>query len=273
MGRNAAYNLKLKMQAGGKVFGPLVGSGGDPEKTVKALKELESDFIFLDLEHCLMNKETILEYIRVASRMNIPLLIRPEDKSAHFRCYLDAGVNGVILPLLDTVEEAAHAINMSYFPPIGHRGCGIPLSPHVVDFQNLAEVPLQTLVDYVNNNTLLFVQTETVQNLYNLRHILSLEGVTGTIVGTLDLAVDIGGFSPKAPIAEVLLSEVIHDKLGQVLKVCKETKKVAGVGSPSPEDLVRWAKEGYQLLIVGSVLDGNVDLLRPYLEQVRSLIG
>ena len=270
---NATYKLKAKMQSGKEVFGPLLGPGNEPGQTVKALKDFGYDFIMVDLEHSLVNKETIYSYIRSAREMNIPFLMRPEEKTAHFRCYLDAGVNGVMTPLLNTVEEAVYAINQSYFPPIGHRGCGIGMSPYLLDFQSPAEVPFVALAEYVNNNTVVFPMTESLENISNLRHILSMEGVTGTIVGTFDLAFDIGDIDPKALEPEVITTAFIEEKLRQVAKICKDTGKVAGIGGLQPKDCARWAKEGYQLFIMGYVIDGNVDDMRSLVEETRALVN
>jgi len=265
--------MKKKLAAGEKVFGQLIGPGGEPEKTVKALKNLGDGFVMLETEHSLVNKETVWEYIRVCHEMDMPLLMRTEDKAAYYRCYLDAGVNGLMLPLVNTVEEAAHAVDMSYFPPIGHRGTGIGLSPYQIDSQNLTKVPFRSLMDYVNNNTMCLPQTESLENISNLHHILSLEGVDGTIVGPFDLAIDIGGMDPKAVATEVVTTLAVNERLKQILQICKQAGKVAGIGGFTPEVLAKWAKAGYNLLLVGSVLNGNVEALRPAIEQARQLIG
>jgi len=265
--------MKKKLEAGENVFGQLVGPGGEPEKTVKALKDLGDGFVMLETEHSLVNKETVWEYIRVCHEMDMPLLMRTEDKAAFFRCYLDAGVNGLMLPLVNTMEEAAHAVDMSYFPPIGHRGTGIGLSPYQIDSQDLTKVPFRSLMDYINNNTMLFPQTESLENISNLHHILSLEGVNGTIVGPFDLAIDMGGIDPKATGAEMITAPAVEERLKQILQICRKAGKIAGIGGFNAETLAKWAKEGYNLLLVGSVLGGNVEAVRPAIEKARELIG
>lgn len=74
--------MNMKMQSGKKVFGPLIGPGNEPEQTVRALKDFGYDFIMVDLEHNLVHKETIYAYVRASREMDIPLLMRPEDKEA-----------------------------------------------------------------------------------------------------------------------------------------------------------------------------------------------
>lgn len=74
MEKNVTYNFKKKMQSGEKVFGPLIGPGNDPDKTVKALKQFGYDFIILDNEHVLINEETVYSYIRAATETGIPVV-------------------------------------------------------------------------------------------------------------------------------------------------------------------------------------------------------
>ncbi len=273
MEKNVTYNFKKRLQAGERVYGQTIGPGNDPEKTVQALKDFGYDFIMMENEHSLVNKETIFDYIRVSRKVDIPILLRPEDKTAHFRCYFDAGINGLMVPQVDTVEEAVYAINQAYFPPIGHRGSGIGMSPYLLDFQNLAEMPLLEITEYVNNNMVIFPQTETLECISNLPRILGLEGVTGTIVGANDLVLDIGGIPPKALRSETVTTDIVEEKLRQIAKICKDADKVAGIGGFAPKGLAKWAKEGYQLFMLGYVIDGNVDNLRLRIEEMKSLVG
>jgi 2-keto-3-deoxy-L-rhamnonate aldolase RhmA len=265
--------MKKKLGAGGKVFGEMVGPGGEPEKIIRALKDLGDEFVLLDTEHSLMNKETVLEYVRVCHEMDMPLIMRTEDKAAFYRCYLDAGVNGLMLPLVNNVEETVYAIDRSYFPPIGHRGYSLGMSPYLIDSQNAAEVPVLKMTEYVNNNTMLFPQTESLENISNLPRIMGLDGVTGTIVGPFDLALNIGGIPAEARALDVVTSPAVEEKLQEIIEVCQATGKVAGIGGFPPQQLAKWAKAGYNLLLVGYIFRGEVDKLRPLIEESKSLIG
>ncbi len=139
--------------------------------------------------------------------------------------------------------------------------------------QDLSKVPYLSLTGYINDNMAVFPQTESLQNISNLSRILKIEGVTGTIVGPYDLALDIGGIDPKALLSEIVDTPAVNARLQQVVDICREAGKVAGIGGCSPQHLAYWAKQGYQLLLVGYVLDGNVEKLRPAIEESRALIG
>jgi len=273
MEKNITYNFKKKMQSGNKVFGPLIGPGNDPDKTVEAIKRFGYDFIILDNEHVLINEETVYDYIRAATETGIPVLIRPKDKTAIVRCYLDAGINGLVVPQVNSLKETLYAVNQAYFPPIGHRGYGIPESPYLTGFMSPHEHPFLSLTEYVNDNTVVFPMTESLENISNLARILQLEGVTGTIVGTFDLALSIGGIDPKASPLDVINSKVVEENLRQVVGICKKAGKVAGIGGFPPEGMAKWAKEGYQLFGIGYVIDGNVNSLQLLIEETKSLMS
>jgi len=273
MRKNVTHDFKQRLKAGEIVFGQTIGPGNEPEKTVQALKDFGYDFIMMECEHSLLNKETVFEYIRVSRKLEVPIMLRPEENFANYRCFLDAGVNGLMLPQTNTIAQALYAVNQSYFPPIGRRGTGIGMSPYLLDSQNLAEMPLLEITEYVNNNMMLFPQTETLESISNLHRVLSMEGITGTIVGTNDLVLDIGNIPPKALRSELVATEIVEEKLKQIAQICKKSGKVAGIGGIAPKGLAKWAKEGYQLFMLGYVIDGNVDKLRSLIEEMKSLVG
>jgi 2-keto-3-deoxy-L-rhamnonate aldolase RhmA len=273
MALNVTLNFKKKMQAGKIVFGQTIGPGNDPEKAVQALKDYGYDFIMMETEHSLVNKETIFEYIRVSRKLEMPILMRPEDKDGHFRCYMDAGINGLMVPCVNTAEEAIFSINQCYFSPIGHRGSGIGMSQYLLDSQNLAEMLLSDICQYVNDNIALFPMTESVEGISNLHRILGLEGVTGAIVGTNDLVMDIYGAPPKMLRSETVSTPIVEERLREIARICKKAKKVAGIGGFAPKGLAKWAKEGYQLFMLGYVIDNDYEKLKPAIEEMRSLLG
>ena len=273
MALNVTLNFKKELQKGKIVFGQTIGPGNDPEKTVGALKDYGFDFIMMETEHSLVSKETIFEYIRASRKMEMPILMRPEDKDGHFRCYLDAGINGLMVPCVNTVEEALFSIEQCYFAPMGHRGSGVGMSQYLMDSQNLAEMPLSDICQYVNDNIALFPMTESVEGISNLHRILSLEGVTGTIVGTNDLVLDIYGTPPKMLRSETVVQPIVEERLREIGRICKKAGKVAGIGGFAPKGLAKWAKESYQLFMLGYVIDNNYERLKPAIDEIKSLLG
>ena len=276
MKKNLTREFKERMNAGDRVFCALIGPGNDPDKTVAALKDFGYDFVMIENEHSLVNKETIHQYIRVCRELELPILMRPEEKSDTFRCYLDGGISGMMLPQVETVEQAAYAVKLSYFPPIGHRGAGLGMSTYQLDGQNAADMKLLEMLEYVNDNTVLFPMTESLAGVNELPLVLELEGVTGTIVGTHDFIIDIAfrteKIDPNSFRPELLNDEFVLDRVRKVASICRKAGKVAGVGGYSPKGCVERSKDGYQLFTLGYVIDGNVEKMRPLITEAKDLL-
>ena len=273
MKQDMAFELKQRLASGAKVFGPLIGPNNEPAATVAAIKDIGFDYFMIDNEHSMVGKEAIYQYIKLAREYELPIMLRPEENTANFRPYLDSGIQGLMVPQVDTVEQALFAVNQCYYPPLGRRGAGIGMSPYLLDGMDAATTPLRTMVDYVNRNIILMPQTESLTGIKELPRKLQLEGVTGTVVGTHDLALDIGDFTPTMLRSEVNSQPFIEGRLREVVAVCKAAGKVAGMGGFTPKGYAKWAREGFQFFTLGYVRDGNVDKARVMFQETMSLMG
>lgn len=173
MKQDIAYEFKQRLAGGAKVFGPLIGPANEPETTVAAIKNIGFDYFMIENEHSLVGKESIYQYIKFAREYEIPILMRPEENNANFRAYLDSGIQGLMVPQVDSVEQALFALNQCYFPPLGRRGSGIGMSPYLLDGMDAATTPLSTMVEYVNRNLILLPQTESLAAVRELPRTLS----------------------------------------------------------------------------------------------------
>ncbi len=270
---NAGRDLKTKMASGAAVYAPIVAMGNDPFPTAAALKKAGADCIIVDREHSLVNPETVLDYVRAGKELDIPVLVRPEENHSDWRCHLDSGVTGLMLPLVDTVDQASRAVDRAYFPPLGHRGYGLGMSPFALDGLDPAQTPHHDLIGYVNNNTILLPQAESLASVSNLRRILALDGIDGTVVGTFDLALDIGGIPHEASRLDLTRSPAVEGRLEEIARICAEMGKVAGIGGLSPQDNAKWGKRGYRLFIIGTVTEGRMEGVLSTIEETRQLLG
>jgi 2-keto-3-deoxy-L-rhamnonate aldolase RhmA len=142
-----------------------------------------------------------------------------------------------------------------------------------MDSQNLAEMTVADICEYVNDNIALFPMTESLECISNLHRILALDGVTGTIVGTNDLVLDIYGTPPKMLRPETASAPIVEERLREIARICKKAGKVAGIGGFAPKGLAKWAKEGFQLFLLGYVIDNNYDKLKASIDEMKSILG
>ncbi len=271
--QDTGYEFKQRLIRGDRVFGPLIGPGNDPEPTVAALKDMGFDFFMVDNEHSLVGKDAIYAYIRLARQYEMPILMRPEKCTAPLSPYLDSGIQGLMLPQVDELEQAIHAVDETYFPPVGNRGSGIGMSPYLLDGMDVATTPLLTMLEYVNRNTMLFPQTESLTALKNLPRTLRIEGIDGTIVGTHDLALNIGDIKPGMTRAEVNGRPFLEERLLEVADICRKAGKMAGMGGFGPKGYARWSREGFQFFNLGYIRDNNAEKFRATLQEARDLVG
>lgn len=144
------------------------------------------DWLCIDLEHTANDFNDLLKliitiqasnkkaYVRVGS--NDPLIIKRT---------LDIGADGIIVPMVNNKEDAKKSIESIYYPPIGNRGVGLfRAQGYGFNFENYR--------DNKSKNVEFIAQIEHFEAIKNLDDILSLEFVSGTIIGPYDMSSSIG---------------------------------------------------------------------------------
>ena len=98
---------------------------------------------------------------------------------------MDAGANGVIVPMVKNAEEAKDAVSYVKYPPKGKRGVGLSRAQQYgIGFESYRE--------WVQNESIVIIQIEHIEAVDNLPEILDVEGVDGIIVGPYDLSASMG---------------------------------------------------------------------------------
>ena len=178
--------VKEKLKAGKASVGTWLCMG-NPDVS-EQLSMLGFDWLTFDLEHGSM---TIPDLQRMMQAMNradcIPLARVPVNEPVYFKWVLDAGARGVVIPYVNTKEEATNAVRACLYPPKGIRGCG----------PRRASRYYSELTEYVktaNEDILVAIMIETQTALDNIDEILSVPGVDAVFVGPTDLSLNLGVF-------------------------------------------------------------------------------
>ena len=229
--------LKEKLKKGQSVIGTFVGLG-HPDVT-EVLSRLGFDFLLIDGEHAPTGFETMQQMMQAMNGSNCTPLVRPQwNDMVIIKRVLDIGAHGVLIPWVNTKEEAEYAVSACKYPPEGLRGCG-PRRAALFDPDYL-----QT----ANDETLIIVQIETRQAVSNLDDILSVKGIDSCYIGPFDLSRSFGFDAPKWDNPEYL------EAFDKVLEAAKKWGKPAGMFTS--QDNIEWAIEkGFTLNTVGSADD------------------
>ena len=159
---------------------------------IEALAYTGLDYVIIDMEHSPIAAEHAAELVGVAAGAGIAPFVRVDaiERSPVLKM-LDAGAAGLIVPGLETVDEARRLVGFAKFAPLGNRG----YCPTRDGGWGMAECYSDGLTGYMeraNRDTLLLPQCETAGCLEHIDEICALEGVDGIFIGPFDLSIALG---------------------------------------------------------------------------------
>jgi 4-hydroxy-2-oxoheptanedioate aldolase len=211
---------KAKLAEGRVVIGGIV-SGFSPE-IVELLGLLEFDFVFLDCEHGSMTVDQVEHMVRAAEVTGITPIARiPNHDDSTILRFLDRGVQGLIIPHINTAEQAAAVAAASRYHPQGHRGSA---SGRAHDYG--VRVPRPESMAFINDNVLVIPMCEEVEAVKNLDSILAVPGIDVVHVASGDLGQSMG----HPPAAEVRAA------MADVVRRTRAAGRWAGIGGNGVTD-------------------------------------
>lgn len=228
---------KLKLKAGQPVYG-VISTSDDPQ-----LAELFGlagfDYYMLDAEHGLLDPTRAVNVIRACESVNMTPLIRIGSKDPKLVLqYMDAGMMGVMMPELESINEVKMLINAVKYPPLGKRGMGITRASSYVAVGNEA-------VDYINftnEQTMVIPQFEDPALINRFEEIISVPGVDAVVIGPRDLSLNMG--FPDGP-----NHPEVQEMIDRVVAVCKKANVAAGITAGTRTDSAKQAARGMTMIL------------------------
>ena len=203
--------------------------------------ELGFDFVTVDLEHTHNTIETVVHMSRAvnAASRETGLIVRvPTNDPIWIRRVLDVGVDGVLIPFVNTAQEAELAVSATKYPPEGIRGVG-PI--RAARYSTARDEYLAT----ANDQMLTLVQIETQEGLENIERISAVDGVDGVFIGRTDLSASLFG------VAEEPTESELRTAIDRVIEVARKEGKAVGTVVTDKEDISMWMDRGMTYLNVG----------------------
>jgi 4-hydroxy-2-oxoheptanedioate aldolase len=201
-------------------------------------------WLTVDLEHYPIGWDTAGRIFATVSDFGVVCLARiPRGDHTWIKRTLDAGAHGIIVPMVNTVEEAKIAIAAAIYPPVGNRSVGG--GTQFLSFD-------ATAGDYfknANDEILVILQTESPEGVRNAEEIYSLPGIDAIFVGPNDLMAQMRTPDGKDP-----SPEEFEATLQKILATAKKCKVPVGLHLQSVEDVHKRIAEGWQFIAIGSEL-------------------
>ncbi|MBW8172924.1 hypothetical protein K0651_07675 [Ornithinimicrobium sp. Arc0846-15] len=182
--------------------------GPDILEAVLAGVATRPDWIGIDLEHGALTVADICPILRVTSAAGVPVLVRmPGHESAAIARVLDAGPAGIIVPAVNSPEQAEAIVSAACPPPVGARGTGLSRSGLALNPAPVAD-------------PLLLLMIETAVGYAQRADIARVAGVDGLFVGPYDLSVSLGEPGPK--------NETVLNAIREILSTAAQEKVASG---------------------------------------------
>ena len=235
-----ANRLKEMLAAGRPAIGAQLRFG------LPAIAELFGlagfDWVLIDTEHAPQTPIGVQAQLQAVAGTGATAIVRAARTDADLlKLYLDMGAMGILVPFIETPEQALAGAQACRYPPRGTRGWG----PH-----RAAEYGLRA-AEYtasINDEVMYIALIETALAVENIERIMAIDGVDACMIGPVDLAISLGTpFDYEAP--------VFVDAVAKVLEGCLGSGKPPGIprmGVSDADDRLRQDIEsGFRLILAG----------------------
>jgi 4-hydroxy-2-oxoheptanedioate aldolase len=231
-------DLRRRTLAGEVTFGAFTGVGS--AIAAEILGRTGLDWVILDLEHSPLTETDLLTSIYALQTTPATALVRVEEGTRlRIGRVLDLGAEGVMIPRLETVEQAADAVSWMRFPPDGMRG--LALSTRGAGQGSVAHADVHRL----NALPVGIFQIESPAAVSNADAMATLDGVDVLFVGPTDLSHSLG-------VPGQFQHPTFLGALDAVAAACRAHGKAAGILLKGAEDVPAYLDRGYTFIGLGS---------------------
>ena len=177
--------LKQALAAGRPQYGLWLGL---PDTTCAEICAVAGfDWLVIDAEHGPFDLSAVLGHLRTIAAYDVPAIVRPvSDDRNLLKQLLDTGVQSLVVPMIESPEQAAQLVRSVRYPPAGVRGLGTALA-RAARWNRIPEY-----LHKANDQICLIVQVETIRAVQALPGILEVDGVDGVFIGPSDLSASMG---------------------------------------------------------------------------------
>lgn len=232
---------------------------------VEAMGDVGLDYVVIDTEHGPYDTENMINLIRGAELSNITPFVRVAntDHKEIQRC-LDQGAQGIIIPMLNTLEDFKKVVSLAKYKPIGNRGfAGVRSNAYGYD-ENIKD-SIQEFMKKCNDEVLVLPQCETVDALEIIEEVVALDGIDGIFVGPFDLSISLG---VPVQFDHPKFISAIH----RILNACKKSEKFAIIYASDVLGVKDAFEKGFDSVAYNIDASVFIDGYKSKMNEIRSTI-
>ena len=212
------------------------------------------DWVFIDMEHSAMSLESVQNAIQIMEGKILTIVRVPGNDEVWIKKILDTGCDGILVPMVNSADEAKKVVQASKYPPEGRRSVGLARA-------HKYGASFKEYVDNANKDILVMIQCEHKDAVKNFDDILKVKGIDSVFIGPYDLSASMG-----------LTGQISHPDVQASINLVKEKCRRAGmpygIYSSGTDDMILEIKTGCTFLLTG--VDSNM-LLNSYYDLLKKL--
>lgn len=231
--------VKHRLAAGGTAFGTMVFEFASPGLPA-ILKAAGADFALYDMEHSGLSMEDMKAQFAAARGIGLVPIVRPPAKRYDLvSLLLDLGAMGLMLPMVESAEEAREIVSWTRYPPKGVRGAMFG-GAH----DDYAPGDIAAKMAAAEARTIVLAMMETARGVEKVDEIMAVEGIDGGHLGQFDLSLSLGipGQTGHPRIAAAVTD---------LLESCRRHGKFAACMAPTVEIARDWLAQGFRMVSYG----------------------
>jgi 2-keto-3-deoxy-L-rhamnonate aldolase RhmA len=234
-GQPTQNRLKRDLAAGRPCIGATLTFGSPV--TAELLARVGFDWLWLEMEHTALTEADVLAMLQATNGSAVSTVVRvPWNDKTLIKRAVDAGPDGILIPQINTREEAESAVRAMKYPPSGERGAGLARAQGwglgVSEYYATANTEIMTML-----------MIEHIEGVENINEIVAVPGVDGIMIGALDLSGSMG-----------LLGQTDHPDveaaIQKVLAACKSARLSCGIVALDPDRANARIEQGFTTIIL-----------------------
>jgi 2-dehydro-3-deoxyglucarate aldolase len=233
------FGLKKKIHSSRLTLGSWITI--DNESVAEIMARMGFDWLTVDMEHSAIDLSMTGRLVRTIELNGPSPLVRVGENDPNLiKRVMDTGAHGVIVPMVNTAEDARRAVESVKYPPIGKRGVGLARAQgYGLSFERYRQ--------WLAKESVVIAIIEHIDAIENLEAILAVDGIDATMVGPYDLSGSMG-------YPGQFEREDVQRCIKRYMKGCRKFNKPAGfhVVEPQSAGLNKKIKEGFRFLAFGT---------------------
>jgi len=229
--------------------------------SARIMARLGFDWLVVDMEHSAQNPVLMADMVATIADAGTcaPMVRVPVNSVEWFKWTLDAGAWGIVVPMVNSREEAQRVVEYAKYPPLGARSIGGAFAPYgfgITDWPGYARV--------ANDEIIVTIQIESAQALQNLDEILSVPGIDVAFVGPNDLHAQLG-LTPSTEGAEPEFTEALE----RIKAAARKHHIAPGIFSGTGEAAAERIRQGFQMITVTTDISSMISAATRNLHMAR----